>query len=255
VVATFTTRLGLRKPDPTPVTGDLVDALLDLNNNFDKIDAALQNICTSSTRPSSPFVGMTAFETDTQAFIVCTAIGTIKWRYLSPKLVSPANEFVGQFRFTPSTNVLEVLDNSNTYQIVRNGLDIGGEWIASGSQAVNTGSNLLSFPTAIRFNGITWSGTVGTTVSSGWYNIFCQARLTVAMSAGICMGATTYADSTHILPFLGFTAGPDYGVSGPTWLNAGDTFSFWCYNNGSNTTTNYGLRPAKMKIVKTWGPK
>ena len=78
-MATFTTRLGLRKPNPTPVTGDLVDVMLDINNNMDIIDAALNNICTSSTRPSSPFVGMPAFETDTQALIMCIVTGPAKW--------------------------------------------------------------------------------------------------------------------------------------------------------------------------------
>ena len=66
-MATTTTRLSLRKPDPTPVTGDFVDAGADLNANWDKVDGAMPFFpCTSGTRPGSPFTGMQIHETDTK---------------------------------------------------------------------------------------------------------------------------------------------------------------------------------------------
>lgn len=65
-MATSTTRLGLRKPDPDPLTGDFVDAQADLNDNWDNIDGKLPLIvCTSGTRPGTPYQGMQIFETDT----------------------------------------------------------------------------------------------------------------------------------------------------------------------------------------------
>lgn len=64
-MGTTTSKLGLFKPDPDPVTGDDVD-VDDINDNSDKIDAAAGlTICTSSTRPSSPWDGQPIYETDT----------------------------------------------------------------------------------------------------------------------------------------------------------------------------------------------
>lgn len=67
-MGTTTTKLGLFKPDPDPVTGDDVD-VDDINDNSDKIDAAAGfTICTSATRPSTPFDGQPIYETDTNLF-------------------------------------------------------------------------------------------------------------------------------------------------------------------------------------------
>lgn len=61
----FTTRLLLNKPNPDPVTGDVVD-VAKLNQNFDKIDANISATpCTSGTRPATPFQGQIIAETDT----------------------------------------------------------------------------------------------------------------------------------------------------------------------------------------------
>lgn len=65
-MATSTTRLGLRKPDPDPVTGDDINVALDISGSMDKIDAAVGcAVCTSGTRPGSPWQGQLIFETDT----------------------------------------------------------------------------------------------------------------------------------------------------------------------------------------------
>ena len=60
-MATNTTKLGLIKPDLT----DIVD-VSNLNDNADSIDAAVGfTICTSATRPATPWAGQIIFETDT----------------------------------------------------------------------------------------------------------------------------------------------------------------------------------------------
>lgn len=60
-----TTRLGLNKPNGDPETGDYVD-IDKLNENADKVDAAISTtVCTSSTRPTTPFQGQLILETDT----------------------------------------------------------------------------------------------------------------------------------------------------------------------------------------------
>lgn len=61
-MATSTTRLGLTKP----AGSDVVDVAV-LNANADKIDAAVGIVvCTSTTRPTSPFTGQQIYETDTK---------------------------------------------------------------------------------------------------------------------------------------------------------------------------------------------
>jgi len=61
-VATYTSRLGLRKPAST----DDVTVDADLGANFDAIDSAVSfTSCTSTTRPSVPFRGQGIYESDT----------------------------------------------------------------------------------------------------------------------------------------------------------------------------------------------
>lgn len=71
-----TTRLLLNKPNPDPETGDFVD-VAKLNENFDKLDAAIgATICTSTTRPAIPFDGQFIRETDTRRLYVWNASQT-----------------------------------------------------------------------------------------------------------------------------------------------------------------------------------
>jgi hypothetical protein len=68
-----TTRLGLVKPDPNPTTGDFVDVTV-INANSDKIDAAVgATVCTSGTRPASPYDGQVIRETDTRRMYIWNA--------------------------------------------------------------------------------------------------------------------------------------------------------------------------------------
>lgn len=68
-MATTTTKLGLRKPDPNPSTGDFINVTTDINNSMDTLDSAVGVfICTSGTRPtgSQRWDGRDIFETDTR---------------------------------------------------------------------------------------------------------------------------------------------------------------------------------------------
>lgn len=124
-MATFTTKLALRKPNPTPVTGDLVDAAADLNTNWDKVDAAVgMVICTSTTRPSTPFVSQPAYETDTDASIICISIGPPVWRYTSIPRVSSLS----------ARNALTVYAGLRAFRF-----DIGVEQYYNGSVWLSTG--------------------------------------------------------------------------------------------------------------------
>lgn len=66
----LTSRLALNKPNGDPELGDFLD-VDKLNQNFDKIDAAISTtVCTSATRPATPFQGQVIFETDSsRAFV------------------------------------------------------------------------------------------------------------------------------------------------------------------------------------------
>lgn len=130
---------------------------------------------------------------------------------------------------------------------------IGGEWKdARTTPALAVGANKLQFSTnVVAPNGLTFNGTdTWTVVTTGLYSAFCQLRITANQNGGIVMGATAYSDATHYLPFLGFTGGPDYGLSGTVKLTAGQQFCFYFYDNGSATTINNALRNAMAKIWK-----
>lgn len=95
-MVTTTSKLGLNKPDTT----DLVDISV-LNQNADKLDAAAgAKICTSSTRPSSPWDGQIIFETDTTSTLVWRAASST-WVIIGRTTVCtsstrPANPYEGQ---------------------------------------------------------------------------------------------------------------------------------------------------------------
>jgi hypothetical protein len=105
-LATSTTRLGLTKPDGT----DLVDIAV-LNTNFDKTDAAVGAfVCTSTTRPSTPYAGQIIYETDTdQSFVWDSATST--WNVLVPGATictsasRPASPVPGQIIYETDTKL------------------------------------------------------------------------------------------------------------------------------------------------------
>jgi hypothetical protein len=165
-------------------------------------------------------------------------------------LANITNPFTGQMALLTTDNVAYRWTGA-AWVATFAGTDIGGEWRdARTTPAINTGSTKLQFATNVyAANGITFNGTDTWTVQyDGKYEVFCQLRATSAQNGGIAMGATTYADATHILPFLGFTSGPDYGLAGTVKLTAGTSFCFWHYNNGSNTTIANGTRNAMAKV-------
>lgn len=156
----------------------------------------------------------------------------------------------GEISWNPATSILAVSDTTGARKPIRYGDYIGGEWRASSGQTLATGSTKLTFPTNVRTaNGITFNGTdTFTVVSSRPYHLWAQLRTVALVNGGVVFGAPTYADGTHLLPFNGFTGGPDYGIGGTVWLDAGTQFCVYFYNNGSSTSVNHALRPAQVKI-------
>lgn len=72
MATTLTTRLAMVKP--TPGTGELVNVATQLNTSLDKIDSVIgATICTSATRPATPFDGQLIRETDTRRMYMWNA--------------------------------------------------------------------------------------------------------------------------------------------------------------------------------------
>lgn len=128
-MATSTTRLGLTKPDYV----DVVD-IADLNNNANKLDAAVGfTICTSTTRPSTPWSGQVIFETNTGLSFVwdgsswkpAGGSGSIKIAATAPS--SPQN---GDLWWDS--------DNGNLYIYYDDGS--GAQWVAANGPQVFVGT-------------------------------------------------------------------------------------------------------------------
>lgn len=80
-MSTTTTRVALYKPDATGIEN--INVVTDVNNNMDKIDSLIGFvICTSGTRPATPYAGEAIYETDTSKAYVCTSTGPAVWTQL-----------------------------------------------------------------------------------------------------------------------------------------------------------------------------
>lgn len=100
----FTSRAALRKP----TVGEFVD-VGDLNANMDKVDefAVGKKLCTSTTRPATPWVGMEIFETDTKAYGLWTgaewSMTDTVWRPWTPS-IAPLQWLIGSVSNPSLTN-------------------------------------------------------------------------------------------------------------------------------------------------------
>lgn len=93
-MATSSTRLGLR----LPAGSDTVTRALDIVGNFEDIDAAVGYvICTSGTRPGSPYAGMAIHETDTHNRLVYDATGGGSWVHYPGSVVAALADVQGKY--------------------------------------------------------------------------------------------------------------------------------------------------------------
>lgn len=126
-MATSTTKLGLSKPAGT----DAVDIAV-LNANSDKIDNASGTfICTSTTRPSTPYNGQTIYETDTESIQIYLAASSTWKPYLNPALFVPTGTIFTWPTNTAPTGFLlcdGTTYNNSTYTALSNvlGTTYGG---------------------------------------------------------------------------------------------------------------------------------
>lgn len=161
-MATTTTRLGLRKP----AGSDTVSVTTDLDANYDKIDTAISmTVCTSSTRPSTPFQGQEIYETDTHNNLVYngTTPASAGWQHQSIPVVSALAAVVA-----PYTNQVVVLSTD-----ARQYYYTGSTWVVLPSAGVSV--TVQSAPGN--------SGTVSGSIT------YTEARTGAASEAGIAFVA------------------------------------------------------------------
>ncbi|WP_274029442.1 hypothetical protein [Streptomyces sp. MMBL 11-1] len=81
MTGTTTPRLGLYKPDGD----DNVNVDTDLNDNADLLDVVVgTTVCTSSTRPATPYEGQGIYETDTGKFLLSNGTPPLSGSWIDP---------------------------------------------------------------------------------------------------------------------------------------------------------------------------
>jgi hypothetical protein len=184
-VATSTTRLGLRKPDPT----DTVSVSLDLNANADKLDAAIgATVCTSGARPGSPFQGQLIFETDTNRLLYYP--GSLPWKYYhvpdkariykdnAATIAHNTSTFItwnqrdydlspGQIMWSSGTNpnritppVAGIWHIAYTAKLAQNGTDFRRVWLEMNAAGVPGGGTELKSTHTTAPANLSWAGGV-----------------------------------------------------------------------------------------------
>ena len=161
---------------------------------------------------------------------------------------SPNGATLGQNGFTDVENKIVTMDAAiSTLQAPA---PVGGEQRANALQALATGNNKLTLPTAtVAAAGITWNGTNQFTVTaSGVYSMSAELYLTVGTSAAVFLGNATATLTTNVYQLGHFGAGPSYGVSTTRYLAAGSTICAYAYNNAGAINTLFATYPCSLSV-------
>lgn len=187
-MATTTTRLGLRKP----ATTDLVTVGTDLDGNYDLIDLAVgDTICTTSTRPSTPWSGQTIYETDTGK----EAIWNAAWKYASSALVCTSG--------TRPSSTLLIKGNTIYESDTNNSLVwLGAAWQHMGSPILSTAGNFQS-----PYVGATYSNS-----TDGWVYACTNVVGPVWQRQRAWQGNLGYAEYTIATAVTDQTVGTGAGI-------------------------------------------
>lgn len=236
-MATFTTRLGIRKPAGT----DLVTVTTDINASMDMLDTAIDRICTSSTRPSSPFLGERCYETDTKNYIVHN--GT-QWEHLSLPVVSALANILA-----PYLNQHVVLSTDG--KIYRCTNTVGPVWTALGSVGLSTTQQ--SAPG----NSGTYSGTTYTETRTGAGGTECQVALvappsgkvkiswscglTISNAAGFALMSWVFRTGSTLGSGTVVQAASDSVVCQNTGLTAENSFAQFFIMTGLTPGSSYNV--------------
>jgi hypothetical protein len=262
-LATSTTRLGLTKPDGT----DLVDVAV-LNTNFDKTDAAAGAfVCTSTTRPSTPYSGQIIYETDTdQSFVWDSATST--WNVLTPGATvctsasRPASPVPGQVIYETDTKLTYVYASGTWAPVVNEQAVI--PFINRTNFLINGGFDIWQRGTSSTANGVyiadrwiheRYAGTHTVSRSTDVPVTTLQYSLSFASTSGSSPSLFQRIEAANAAQLVGQTvtfsiwAKSTVGTGGLSWTSffpttTADTFS-------AITTDQTGVFNATM-TVGTW---
>lgn len=234
-MATFTTRLGLKKP------AGVDDVLVaDLNTNMDILDAAAFGVifCTAGTRPSSPTYGMHIYETDTGNRYGRNAANTA-WVPLGMLRVADA---------TARTALVSPVDGLPIYRQDRDWVEVydGAAWRVQGVAVCTSVADrdaIITSPYNGQMATTTDTGTAWLRQAGVWTN--ASPPLVAVKSADQTVNSnTTYQNDTHMfVPLLASTSyqfelrilmvsGATPGFKSQFTYPAGTTGSVWGTNAG-----------------------
>lgn len=166
-MSTTTARLGLTKPAPV---GEVVDIAI-LNTNFDKIDTAAGfTVCTSGTRPGTPYTGQQILETDTGNRYYWSGS---YWRGIGRLTCTsgarPTNQREGQEIYETDTDRLYVYDGATWKHIIEvataASLTLGANWATQSGylapRITRIGDNVQITGTVFQRTGATLAVSLG----------------------------------------------------------------------------------------------
>jgi hypothetical protein len=248
-VATTTTKLALTKPDGT----DLVDIAV-LNANADKIDTASGAfVCTSTTRPASPWNGQLIFETDTLNALVYRTSST-SWNIVGGSTVSsdpPANAGSGNFWWDSDNGKLYIYYNDgNTSQWVSANSNTSGVPIVG-----NAAGRDSLYPTPAQGNSVfrndlgyqeTYYALYNATTNpggmevAGWYKAQNNVGLVPVVPTGVSStgGSTSFNLTTGLVTFSSVT---QVNISGCFTGNYKNYLVLFTTEGGSDGTLYYRM--------------
>lgn len=156
-MSTFTSRLVLEKP----ANSDLYDISV-FNDNADKIDrVGGTTICTSGTRPNSPFLWMTAYETDTKneiiwngsAWIVATNPSQNALIIVCTSSTRPGSPATGQLIYETDTKQQRYWDGA-AWQLMGSTTPIPGGVVGNVYNAANSTLTTITSNTTEQLTGM-----------------------------------------------------------------------------------------------------
>lgn len=258
-MSSTTSRAALYKP----ASGENVNVVTDLNNNWDTVDLNMNfRTCTSSTRPSTKWDGLTIHETDTRKSYVWNATPAVSGWYEIYTAETPLTQVnlsgASSGAYTTTHNITG--DSNKRLQVRADGrLEWGPGNAATDTFVSRTGVGALTATGAVTITGDT---TVSSTTESTAVNVSGGGTFAKSLTVG---GSASLGGGTGVLNLRNATtaptASPTTGIvllsdsSRPQWYNSfGNNFYISGAQNGgtgtavSNTTTDTVFATATIPI-------
>lgn len=240
-MATFTTRLGLRKP-----AGTELYSVTEVNDNNDKIDAAVSRTsCTSTTRPSVPFAGQAIFETDTKN---CLTYNGTAWVHESVPVVAATSAILAPYtgqRIVLSTDNRVYRYTGTVWELDQEKPPFAHAGITAGFIAISAANG--AYPALVSqaaTNGMVVSSSSITVPKAGLYEITAKGYFTAGTGYQGQWGATI---NSTALPPLAIASG-----LGMMWKGDSNDYTGWSTVRRT-LAANDVIRLYMKSTGSTWG--